>query len=162
MKKTPEDIILHLHTTNDNHMLYHSWDMVHSRCNCSFSFSAVFCPFTSLTPQKMKISKKWKKCLEIYSFYTSAPKIMIICYTVPEIWYMTDVIFFPFWAIFHPFYPLTAPKMKISQKWKEHLEISFYTSELKIMIICYTVPDILCVTDVIIFHFGLSFAILPP
>ena len=31
------------------------------------------------------------------------------------------------------------------------------------MIICYTVPEIWCVTDVIvIFHFGLFFALLPP
>ena len=38
---------------------------------------------------------------------------------------------------------------------------SFYTSVPKIMIICYTVPQI-CVTDVIvIFHFGLFFALLP-
>ena len=31
------------------------------------------------------------------------------------------------------------------------------------MIICYTVPEIWCVTDVIfIFHFGLFYAVLPP
>ena len=30
------------------------------------------------------------------SFYTSVPKIMIICYTVPEIWHVTEVI-----IIFH-------------------------------------------------------------
>ena len=31
------------------------------------------------------------------------------------------------------------------------------------MIICFTVPEIWCVIDVIvIFHFGLSFALLPP
>ena len=32
-----------------------------------------------------------KKHLEISSVYTSVPKIIIICYTVPEIWCMTDV-----------------------------------------------------------------------
>ena len=32
MKKTPGDItILHLCTTNGNHMMYHSWDMEHDR-----------------------------------------------------------------------------------------------------------------------------------
>ena len=32
----------------------------------------------------------------------------------------------------------------------------------KIMIICYTVPEICCMTDIIvIFHFGLFFALLP-
>ena len=31
------------------------------------------------------------------------------------------------------------------------------------MIICYTVPEIWCVTDAIVtFHFGLFFALLPP
>ena len=40
---------------------------------------------------------------------------------------------------------------------------SFYTSVPKIMIICYIVPEIWCVIDVIvIFHFGLFFANLPP
>ena len=44
-----------------------------------FSFWVIFCPFTLLTTQKIKILKKWKKI------------IIIISYTAPEIWYMTDV-----------------------------------------------------------------------
>ena len=43
----------------------------------------------------MKISKKLKKKkkhLEISSFYTTVPKLMIVDYTVLEIWHMTDVI----------------------------------------------------------------------
>ena len=40
---------------------------------------------------------------------------------------------------------------------------SFYINVPKIMIICYTVPEKRCVMDVIlIFHFGLFFALLPP
>ena len=93
-KKTPGDIILHKHTTNHDHMLYCSLDMAGNGLNCYFSFWAIFCRVTSLTTQKMKIFKKWKICLEISSFYNSAPKIMIIHYTVPKIWCMTDVIFF--------------------------------------------------------------------
>ena len=38
-----------------------SWDMVHNRCNCYFSFWAIFCPFASLTIWKLKILKKLKK-----------------------------------------------------------------------------------------------------
>ena len=96
MKKTPGDIIiLHKCTINDNHMMYGSWDMKHDRQNF-LSFWTIFCPFTPLTTQKIKILKKWKKHLEISSFYTSVPKIMIICYTVLEIWCVTDVI-----VIFH-------------------------------------------------------------
>ena len=32
----------------------------HVRCNFYFSFWAIFCPFTTLTAWKKKISKKWK------------------------------------------------------------------------------------------------------
>ena len=83
MKKTPRDIIiLHKCNINDNHMMYGSWDM---KCNGQnfLSFSNVFCPFIPITTQKIKILKNWKKHLEIPSVYTSAPKIMIICYTIP-------------------------------------------------------------------------------
>ena len=44
--------------------------------------------------------------MEISSFSTSAPKIMIICYNVPKIRRGTDVIVVLFWAIFRP---LTLP-----------------------------------------------------
>ena len=71
--------------------------------------------------------------------------------------------FLSFWVIFCTFTLLAIQKMKISIKLKKRLEISFYTSVPKIMIICYTVPEIWHVTDVIvIFHFGLFFALLPP
>ena len=52
---------------------------------------------------------------------------MIICYTVPEIWCVTDVIIFIL-GYFLPFYPLTTQKIKIKKKRKKHLEVSlFYT-----------------------------------
>ena len=137
--------------------------MVHEGCNC-FSFWAIFCSFTPLTAQKIKISKKWNKKLEISSFYTSVPKLMIICYTVPEIWCVMDVTFiFHFGPFFALLLPITAQKLKISKKWKKDLEISsFYTIVPKIMIINYTVSEIWHVTDVIVlFHFELFFALLP-
>ena len=58
-------------------------------------FCNIFGYFTPLTTQKMK------KSLKISSFYTSGLKIMIKCYTVPEIWFVMDVI-----LIFHfrPFF----------------------------------------------------------
>ena len=85
MKETPGDIIIsHKCTKNHDHMPHCSWDMVCEGCNCCFSFWAIFCLFTLLTARKMKISKQWKKYSEISSFYTSVPKIMAICYTVPE------------------------------------------------------------------------------
>ena len=49
-----------------------------------------FLHFYPLTTQKIKISKVWKKHLEISSVYTCVLKIMIRWYTVPEIWCATD------------------------------------------------------------------------
>ena len=48
-------------------MRYGSWDMEHNRQNF-LSFWTIFCPFTHLTTQKIKILKKWKKCPDILSF----------------------------------------------------------------------------------------------
>ena len=72
-------------------MLYCSWDMVRDRCNY-FSFWTIFCPFTHPTPHaspppnslKNQKSKKMKKGLEISSFYTCVPKMMIRWCMVPE------------------------------------------------------------------------------
>ena len=84
-----DTIILHMCTINDNHMMYGSWDMEHNR-----KFFRHFGPFFVLL------------FVEISSFYKSVPKIMIICYTAPEIWYMKDVIFVfhfeLFFAFLHP------------------------------------------------------------
>ena len=91
LKKTLGDImILHKCTKNYDQMMYGSWDMVRDRCNCYFSFWVIFCPFTPLTAQKIKLLKKWKKMLEISSFYICIPKIMIRWCMVPEICCATD------------------------------------------------------------------------
>ena len=106
IKNHGDIIILHKSTKNHDHMLYCSLDMACNRFNCYFSFWTIFYPFTSLTAQKIKIFKKWKKHLEISSFYTSVPKIMIICYSVPETWHVADVT-----VIFHLrlFFALSTP-----------------------------------------------------
>ena len=66
---------------------------------------------------------------------------------------------------FLPFYPLNNPKnQNFGKLKKKSLEISsIYTYVPKVMIICYTVPKIQCMTDaILIFYFGLFFALLPP
>ena len=110
---------------NDNHIIYVSWDI-----NCirhiSLSSWTIFCLFTPLTAQKIKISKTWKH-LERSSFYTSVRKIMIICHAVPEIWHVTYVIvIFHLGLIFALLQPKkskskskTARKIKISKKMKK-------------------------------------------
>ena len=80
-------------------MLHYSGDMARDRCNY-FSFWAIFYSFTPLTAQQIKISKNRKKPPEISSFYNSVSEIMIIYYTVPEIWCMTDIIIFHFGPLF--------------------------------------------------------------
>ena len=88
LKRMPGDIIiLHKCPKNHDHMLHCSWDMACDGCNCYFSFWAIFCLSNS---PKIKISQKWKQLLEISSFYTCAPKIMIWWCTIPEIWCTTD------------------------------------------------------------------------
>ena len=80
--------------------------MARDGCNCCFSFWAISSPFTWLAAQKLKISKQLKKDLEISSFYTSVPKVMIICYVVPETWRVTDVtVIFHFGLFFALFTP---------------------------------------------------------
>ena len=74
-KKTPGDIsILHLCNANDDHMMHGSWDIERDRQN-SVSFWTIFWTFMllPLTTQRIEILKRWKKQLEISSFYTSVP-----------------------------------------------------------------------------------------
>ena len=134
-------------------------------------FFALLCP----NSQKNENLKKWKKCLEISSFYRSVPKIMIIWYkkntcrynyqnlddTIYNTWDMEqNILKLVILDHFLPFYPTKPPKNQNFEKWKNLLEISsFYRSVPKIMIIWYTVPEIWHVTDVLVtFHFGLFFS----
>ena len=146
-------------------MMYGSWDMEWQKQNF-LSLLAIFCPFTPppplhpLTIQKTKILKKWKKAWIYYHFTQLYHK-----------WQSSNVRFLraqqtEFFVTLHnflPFYPTNNPKNQKFLKMKKHLAISsFYTIAPKIQI-CYTVPEIWCMTDVIfIFHFGLFFALLPP
>ena len=60
MKKTAGDIIiLHICTKVDNHMRYSSWDTKWERQNF-LSLWPIFCPFTTLPTQKIKINKNNK------------------------------------------------------------------------------------------------------
>ena len=58
LKKTPGDIIiLHRCTKNHDNIPYCSLDMVRNACHFYFLFRAIFCPFTSLTAEKSKLTK---------------------------------------------------------------------------------------------------------
>ena len=124
-----------------------------------------FLPFYPPNIAKNENLKIIKKPMEISSCCTSVPKIMIMCYTVPVMWCMMDIIIFHFGLFFALSPPLPPPNNSKNENLekikKKHLEIpSFYKSLPKIMIIYYTVPEILHLTDVIaIFYFGLFFAL---
>ena len=98
VKKHGDIILLHMCTINQDHMIHGSWDMKFNRHNF-FVILDKFLPFCPANTLKNENIKNEKKALEI-SFYTSVPKIMIICYTVLEIWCVTDVIIFHFGLFF--------------------------------------------------------------
>ena len=94
-KKTPGDIIIsNMSTINKNHWcmipgIWSTTDRIFSHSGPIFPLLHPLTPLSpppNLTTQKIKILKKWKKQLEISSFYTGVSKIMIRWCTVPEIW----------------------------------------------------------------------------
>ena len=79
-----------------------------------------FLPFYPPNSPKNENFEKWKKCLEISLFYIYAPEIMIICYTVPEIWYVTEIsVIFHFWLFFALLPPNLPKKWKLKKKRKK-------------------------------------------
>ena len=153
-KKTPGDIIiLHKCSINGNCMMYSSWDMKCDRQNF-LSFWTVFCTFTSLTTWKIKILKNWKTKLgDIIILHKCTKNLDHMLYCSLDRCVM-DVIIFHFGLFFDLYLP-NNPKIKIKKKMKKTPgDIIIYNSVPKIMIKCYTVPEIWHVMDVIIFHFG--------
>ena len=114
IKKSPGDVlILHMCTINESHMMYGSWDIECNRQNY-LSFWTV-----PDNPKNQNFEKLKKKHLETSSLYTSVAKIMIICYTVPWIWHITDLFCFFISSYFLPFYLPNSPKNKNLEKMKK-------------------------------------------
>ena len=132
MKNTPEDIII-LHKCvpwQPHDVWFLRYRVLWTECFVILDHLFALPP-PHLTAQKMKITKKWKKQLEISSIYLSVLKIMIIDYTVPQIWRMTDVIDVIL-GYFCPFTPVTAQKMNILKKlntwWYHHFTLVYQNS----------------------------------
>ena len=127
-------------------MTYCSWDMARDGYNCYFSFWTVFCPFTPLTAQKMKISKAPRDVIILHKCTKNYDHIVYCSWDAAR-----DISnYLSFWAIFSSFTPLTCPKNENCKKMKKkkHLGISLsYTCEPKIMIRWCMVPKKWCVTD---------------
>ena len=139
------------------HMMYGSWDNERDR-QTFLSFCIIFCPFTPQipplpkNPQNQNFEKKDKRPGDIIILYMCTINDSPMIYNSGDN-ECNEQNFLSFWATFCTLTPLKSQKIKIFKKWKIHLKISwFYTNVTKIMIICYTVPEIRCMTDVI---FGL-------
>ena len=149
MKKTAGDIIIfHLCTKNQNHDLQFPW--FGAQQTGFFFILDHFLPFYPTTTKKIKILKKWKKPLEILSFYTWC--------MVPEIWSAMDRIFVigPFFGLL----PSSWPKKSNSEKMKKkHLKI-FCTSVSKIMICAWLFLRYNLWQIIFIFNFGLFSVLL--
>ena len=122
MKKKPGDIlILRLCNTNDDHIMYGSWDMKHHRQN--FLLFWPFLPFyPTNNPKNQNVEKKKKIPGDI--ILHNCTKIMIICYTVPGIWRVTDVIcvfIFCLYALSFAYLPPNSLKRK--KKTSGHINI---------------------------------------
>ena len=94
-------------------MMYGSWDIM-CKGQSFVSFWVVFCLLTLLTTQNFE---KIKKCLEILSFYTCLPQMLIIQCLAPEISSMTE--FFVILGHFLPFDPPNNPKNQNFEKTKK-------------------------------------------
>ena len=109
MKKSPGHIIILQNCTkNHDHMLYCSWDMVCDRCNRSFSFWAIFRPFIPLTAREMKIFDTRGDIIILQQCAKNHDDILYCSWNMAR---DTCNCYFPFWAIFCSFTPLTAQKI---------------------------------------------------
>ena len=135
LKKPLGDIIvLHMCTINDNQIMYGSWNI---ECNRQiFVILDHFMPFCP--PNNPKYQKQQKNTWRYYHFTPVHHKLQLY-----------DVWFLRYWAHRHNFLSF------------DNFLPLFYTQVLKNRIICYTVPEIECVTDIIIFSFWTFFALLP-
>ena len=108
LKKTPGDIIiLHICTTNDNHMMYGSWDMECDRHNF-LSFWTVFCP---MDPENENFLKNGKNTW--YYDFTNINNNHMIYGSSDMQWNGQTFVILDHFLPFYP--PLTTQKIKI---WK--------------------------------------------
>ena len=139
-------IILHKTIINENYIMFDWWDMVYhknfgplflypklgsyallflryarDRWNCFYFLFWVFILLPVLQSKKRKFQESNnnnnnKKILGISSFYTIIPKILIICYTVFEVWYLMNVIAIFRFGLCFALLPSNSSKNKKFQK----------------------------------------------
>ena len=144
--------------------MYSSWDMVCDRYDYFSFILDHFLPFYPPNSPKNQTFKKKKNTSRDHQFTYVLQKlwsdgVWFLRYGAWQIW-----LFFIL-DHFCPFNPLTTvQKIKILKKWKTFFEIlSFYICVPIIMVRWCMVPEIWCMTDLIVVsHFGLIFTFLLP
>ena len=135
--------------------------MVHDGCNY-FSFWATFCPFTPLTAWKKKFLKMKKTHGDIIILHKYPKNYNQMMYSSWDMVH-SGCNYFWFWAIFWPFTPLTAQKIKNTKIWKYAWRYHHFTYVYQKMMygqMMYgwmirwcVVPEIWCVTSNCYFSF---------
>ena len=131
----------------DNHFTHvhrklQSYEVRLERCRVrETNFFAIMGNFLSFYPtnnpknqnlQKLKKNSNNKKNTWIYHHLTQVkPKIMIICYTVPEIWHVTDVIVIFHFGLFFSFLPTNNPKNQNFEKIKKNTRRYHYSTQVE-------------------------------
>ena len=107
IKKTPGNIIiLHLYTTNNDHMTYGSWYIKHERQNFLSSWT-IFCPPNNLENQNFE---KWKKHMVVLSFYTWITYVWLRRYVA---WQTEFILILGHFLPFYILSPITTQRIKI-------------------------------------------------
>ena len=117
LKKTPGDIIiLHICTTNDNHMMYGSWDIEHDKQKLVILIP--FLPCYPLWTQKFKFWKNKKTPEDIIYLQMCTINDRHMMYGS---WDMecNKQNFLSFWTTFCSFTPLTTWKINILKRFKK-------------------------------------------
>ena len=102
-------------------ILYTVHEMACDKCNCYFSFRAIFCLFTPLTAPKISKLKKDEKKNDcryhhLTQVYQKSWSFAILSLIVRD----GCNSYFSFWAVFCPFTPLTAQNIKILKKQQQN------------------------------------------
>ena len=151
---TPGDVILHMCTINENHMMHGSWDMECKRPNF-FPFWTFFWPFTPLNIHKIRILKKMKKTWIIIILHRCTINDNHMMYDFWDMECNKQFFFFHFL----PFYPTNNLKNK---NFENFLEISFDMSGPQMTTTWYMALVIWSMTDIILCHFGLFLSFYLP
>ena len=140
------------------------------------SFWPIFCPFTPLTAQKLKILKMKKNPGDVIILHKCTKSHDHPLYCSGDVAWDGCNCYFSFWAIFCPFNHLTNRKKKLSKKkqkkpeqqqqqqWQQQKQpgdIILHKCTKNQDHMLYWSWDIWSMTDVIIFCFELFCALLP-